>query len=93
MRNHNIVADGWAGVSNSPPEPPPTHAHTKLTAVFKMRIFLVFNLRVTDRHMDGRTNRPTDGRMDGWIDGRKARRTETLIEMRVRNQNISLHLH
>ena len=54
-RGHNIVADGWAGVSN--PNPPPnllqTLKHTQ--KVSKMLVFPRFNSVTPDGRTDGQS--------------------------------------
>ena len=69
MRGYNIVADGWAGVSNPHPHPKATPPHSQPnTSIYNAR-FTTFRLVLTD------------GRTDGWTGGRK----KPLIELRVRN--------
>ena len=59
-RDHNIVADGWAGASNPHPypNPQPTHKHTQ--KVSKTLVFPLFDSWVTDQRTDGPTDRPMD---------------------------------
>ena len=58
----NIVADGWAGAFIPPPSTlTPYHVST---LVFKMRVFMLLNLSVTDPLMNGQT----DGRTKPLIE-------------------------
>ena len=68
-RGHNIVADGWAGASNSHPHLTPI-PHTQTQKASKT---LVFSLIDSLTQTDGPTDGPTDGR------------TKPLVEVRVRN--------
>ena len=59
-RDHEIVADGWAGASNPNPHPKsPTHMHKK----HLKRSFPHFFT-----HVHGPTDRPTDGRTKPLIE-------------------------
>ena len=75
-RGHNIVADGWAGASNTHPHPKPHSIHKLTIKESKTLIVLIFN-----GPMDQGTNRQSDGLTDQRTDGR----TKPLIELRFRN--------
>ena len=63
MRDHNIIADGWAGASNSHshPTPNPSYKHTK--SIYNAH-FPTFGLVSKDWRLNQCTTRPMDQRTD-----------------------------
>ena len=51
-RGRNIIADGWAGASNSDPHPHPHPTHKNTQKLYKMLIFPLFDSIITDRWTD-----------------------------------------
>ena len=59
-RGHNIPANGWAGA----PDP---HQFLNLEPAHKHSLF---NLIITERSINGRTDRRTDRQMEGGTEGK-----------------------
>ena len=53
VRGQNIVADGWAGASNSHPHPHPHPTHKNTQKLSTMLIFPLFDLIIMDQRTDG----------------------------------------
>ena len=80
---HNIVADGWAGASNSHPHPHallPKHTHSQKASKTLVPLFDLFP----------RINGQTDGRTDGWTDGWRDEWTEASYRVACLQLNMKM---